>query len=93
MSLLGVTSICTLKFSGRGSYSEQEAIKIIRTYLYGEKLHSYGRTVKVDGQLQHPISPFCPYALNPIRLELLASYIAMCKATNVLIPRQLSEAF
>ena len=62
--------------------------------MHGEKLHSYGRTIKVGGQLQHPSSLLSvAYALNPIILELIASYIVMCKATNVLIPRQLSEAF
>ena len=70
-----------------------ETIQIFSTYLYGEKLHFYERTAKV-GRLQYPSCLLSvTYALNPVRLKLLASYIAMYKAMNVLVPRQLTEAF
>ena len=32
---------------------------VIRTHLYGEKWHSYGRTVKLGEGFQSPSSPFC----------------------------------
>ena len=34
---------------GGGSHSEQGAIQIVKTPLHGEKLYSYGRTVKLGG--------------------------------------------
>ena len=51
------TGCVTLYGSGRRSHSVQGAIQIIRTHLYGEKLHSYVKTVILGG-LQPLSSPF-----------------------------------
>ena len=46
----------------------EEAIQIIGTHLYGEKLHSYGRTIKLEGRALLP-SPLSIAYKNSIALR------------------------
>ena len=82
------------QFRGGGSHSEQGggAIQIVKTHLYGEKLHSYGRTVKLGGGLQPPSPPFPP-PMCPISDTCSPAHISLGMRVSWIVMPQHSSGY